>query len=773
MKTALSLALSLTILSGAAAQTPAPPAAQTSRPEDAAQDRGWPRQFETAEYEITVHQPQVDEWPDFARITFRAALSVAKKGEDQRAYGMIRVSAATRVSVADRLVLLTDRKLEQVTFPNVEAAEAERLKTAVMAAMPAANPMTISLDRVISQVDVSQIKVRQVDVNLAPPKILASDKPAVLVIFLGKARFKPVPGGSGADLMFAINTNWNLFLDPAATQYYLLDGKSWLVTGDLDQGPWAPATSLPAALSRLPVEPSWNDVWAAMPLTPATTVPIVYVSHEPAELVVTKGAPEFEPIPGTKLMLVPNTESDLFYDATEKQYYLLAAGRWFKAGALAGPWTAASASLPGDFQKIPEDANTADVLASIPGTKAANEALILASIPEKATVNRSEVKVNPTYDGEPRWKTIAPTAVQYAYKSPFDVFQVQGGYYCCYNAVWFVAPTPAGVWTVADAVPAAIYSIPPTSPMYNVTYVNIYEATPTTVVTGYTSGYSGATVAATGVVMFGLGLWVGAALDDDDCCWSYHYPPCAFSYGCGAYYHGAYGGYVAGGAVYGPYGGAGGYAAYNPATGVYSRGAYAYGPHGAAGYRAAYNPATGTAAYRAGGSNAYGSWGRGAVTNGDEWVRGGYKSNANGTVGAVQGSGGGAAVHAQSGYGNGATVAKSPDGDVYAGKDGNVYKKTSDGWEQATAQSRSAPRPAPGSTPPPAPRSTATPAAAGAAASGYRAAPQQAGNLDSESVARDRGDWSASRTQQFSGSGGGGGRYAPTGGGWARGGRRR
>jgi hypothetical protein len=31
------------------------------------QDRGWPRVFDTDEYNIIVHQPQVDEWPDFER----------------------------------------------------------------------------------------------------------------------------------------------------------------------------------------------------------------------------------------------------------------------------------------------------------------------------------------------------------------------------------------------------------------------------------------------------------------------------------------------------------------------------------------------------------------------------------------------------------------------------------------------------------------------------------------------------------------------------------
>jgi hypothetical protein len=269
----------------------AAPAAQAPRPEDEAQDRGWPRAFDTDEYNILVHQPQVDEWPNFERITFRAAISIAKKGEEDRTYGTIRISAATNISKTDRLVLISDRKVENVTFPDVPAADAERLKAAIIAISPPDKAITISLDRIIAQLDVSQVKVRQAEVNLAPPKIIASDKPAVMVIFMGKPRFKPVPG---SDLIFVINTNWDVFMDPGASRYYLLNGKSWLVTDNLEKGTWAAATTLPAALTKLPADDNWSDVRAAIPLAPAKEVPTVFVSNEPVELIVTDGTPEFQ-----------------------------------------------------------------------------------------------------------------------------------------------------------------------------------------------------------------------------------------------------------------------------------------------------------------------------------------------------------------------------------------------------------------------------------------------------------------------------------------------
>ena len=750
LKTACVLLLGSSILAAhpafqptMALQQSSPPAAPAEAPSgNEADDRGWPRLFESNGTEVLVHQPQVLDWPGFNRIQFIAAVAVGRKGSDARVVGSVRVSADTKVAKAERLVVLTNRKIEEATFPGVEAADAEQLAATIRTATQLDRPQTISLDRLIASLDPTKIPVAKTELNLNPPTILWSERPAVLVIFLGKPRFKPVPGLSGgAELLFAVNTNWDIFLDPTEQRYYLLDERSWLTTADLERGPWTPASTLPKSLSSLPADDNWSDVRAAIPGEPMTVAPTVHVAHDATEMIVTEGEPEFEPIAGSRLMRVANTESVVIYDAPERNYYFLSAGRWFvSAASLAGPWRSASESLPQAFREMPESAENAELLASVPGTAAANDAVILASIPEKATINRTEVSLTVNYDGPPNFRPISGTTVEYAHNSPFDVFLVDGKYYCCNNAVWFVAPTPNGVWTVCDSVPKAIYTIPPTSPKHNVTYVTVYESTPTTVVTGYTSGYSGETVAATGVVMFGLGLIIGAAIaDDDDCCWGYHYRSCTFSYGCGAVWSSGNGGYVCATRTYGPYGGAGRVAAYNPNTGVYSRGAYAYGPNGAAGVRSAYNPSTGVSAGRAGAVTPYGSWGRSAATNGDDWVRGGHRTTAQGTVGAVQGSQGGAAATAQGRYGNGVSVAKTKDGDYYASKNGNVYKKGGEGWEEvrnapvAGSSNRSVPETRPETRP--APR-------------------EKTPELQQQAQSRDRGERSAQRAQESSRSSG-------------------
>ena len=54
----------------------------------------------------------------------------------------------------------------------------------------------------------------------------------------------------------------------------------------------------------------------------------------------------------------------------------------------------------------------------------------------------------------------------------------------------------------ADMIPAVIYTIPPSSPLYHVRFAQIYGSTPDYVYVGYTPGYLGAYVY-DGVVVFG------------------------------------------------------------------------------------------------------------------------------------------------------------------------------------------------------------------------------------------------------------------------------
>lgn len=687
-------ALLLAIAIGGSVRAQEPP----PEPEKAAvQDPGWPRVLEKDGQKVVIYQPQVDSWEDYRKIVFRAAVGVTPKNEKETVFGVIEVHADTKVDHDTRMVLAENIERD-IRFPNLDETQAAKLTSIVNVAAPKRQAVEIALDRVLPYMEKQKAAQREVKVDMAPPAIFYSAQPAVLVLFRGAPEFKPVPN---TKLMFAINANWDILMDMADSKYYLLNKESWLSAADPLKGPWTAAAALPAEFSTLPDTEEWKDVRAMIPGKPASAVPAVFASDKPAEIILTDGEPKYSPIAGTKLMSVTNTESPLFLCNTDGNHYFLVAGRWFCAKTLQGPWAAASGSLPEEFAKIPEDHPLAYVLSSVPKTDAAEDAVLLASVPRKATVIRNEAKLEVAYEGEPKFATIKGTSVKCAVNTADDVFEVKGQYYCCKDGVWFTAMKAQGPWIVCVVVPDEIYTIPPESPKHNVTYVNIYSSTPDKVEVGYTGGYTGQYVAPGGLLVYGAGLALGYAMahemyedwDDqwDDHWQDYQYHGPSYSYGVGAVYNpyrgGYYGGYGAvarpyGGAAYayGPYRGVARTAAYNPATGTYSRGAYASRPGGSAYARAGYNPYTNTAAARAGGSNAYGSWGRSAVATEDGWARGGHTSTAAGTKGWAQTSEGGAV--AGSTVGKNKFVGKTEGGDVYAGRDGNVYKKEDGQWQK-------------------------------------------------------------------------------------------
>src|SRR5262249_43251589 len=157
------------------------------------------------------------------------------------------------------------------------------------------------------------------------------------------------------------------------------------------------------------------------------------------------------------------------------------AGRWFSSASLSGPWTfVASNALPPDFAKIPPSALAGAVLPSVAGTPQAQEAVIANTIPQTATVPlKNGPKFTPTFDGPPQYPQIPSTPLTYVATSSAPLIQVSPtSYYAVQSGVWFTATQLTGPWVVATSVPAVIYTIPPSSPLYYVTYVRIYEATP-------------------------------------------------------------------------------------------------------------------------------------------------------------------------------------------------------------------------------------------------------------------------------------------------------
>jgi len=235
----------------------------------------------------------------------------------------------------------------------------------------------------------------------------------------------------------------------------------------------------------------------------------VYMSTVPTELLLSQGPPQFTPIVDTSLLYVENSGNDIFLDNSSQMFYILVSGRWLRSKFLQnGPWSyITAADLPSDFAEIPTYSPKASVLVSISGTPQAKEALIANQIPQTAAISRSAATLHVTYYGAPDFQLIEGTHLRYAVNTTTPVIYIPGSniYYAVQDAVWFTSPNAGGPWTVATSLPPAIYTIPPSSPIHYVTYVQVYGYTPTTVYVGYTPGYYGTVVSWENVVVYGTG----------------------------------------------------------------------------------------------------------------------------------------------------------------------------------------------------------------------------------------------------------------------------
>jgi hypothetical protein len=276
------------------------------------------------------------------------------------------------------------------------------------------------------------------------------------------------------------------------------------------------------------------------------------------------------------------------------------------------------------------------------------------------TINPTEAqaKVKVEYRGEPEFKPIEGTTMSYATNTRDKVIKVGDVYYLCLQGVWFSSPNPQGPWTTATSVPQEIYTIPPKSPVYNVTYVTQTTTPQGYVQSSYTAGYLGAFVvgAATGAIIAeGSGYWYPPYIYHPPYGWPVYYPY-AVTYGYGyhygtAYYNPATGAYGWKQTVYGPYGSATRAAGYNPYTGTYDRGASVSTPYGSRTVAQAYNPYTGTYAQTRQGSSPTAQWGSSYVSRGSESATMGHYSTANGTVAGISGSQGAKAAASSTAWG--------------------------------------------------------------------------------------------------------------------------
>jgi len=481
--------------------------------------------------------------------------------------------------------------------------------------------------------------------TLAMPKVVFADRPTELIVTEGKAKLEAIPGADG--LSYVTNTESPLFL-LEQDWYYLVAGR-WFTTTHLEKGPWTYAAELPAMFEAIPDDHVRGSVRASVPGTiearMAALEALLPTRREsaldapPPVEVSYAGEPKFEPVQGTEVARAVNSGYDIIQ--YQGQYYLCYAGVWYQANSPVGPWNA-TASVPAAIYAIP---------------------------PSSPAYNVTQVKVVES----------TPTTVVYSYPPAYSssVYVVYGVPY--YGTGWYYPPYVYG---------------------------------------GYYYPYWGS---------YGHGSW---------------YNPATGGYGSRSVWYGPYGGYsyTQG---YNPTTGRYGYVetawdgdswaghgqTYNPRTGV--------GTETIRSYDADSNRAemgrtvqrgdqwiqterdtdfdsrvsnVGRQTSGGGSTNTVRSWDdgtmttSGTITTGDgrtatisgEQTRAGGSSTITGEQGSVdfdtrrndgrsvtgiEGSEGGSGVSV-SGQGPGrTTIGQSGSGDLYAGHNGSVYKKTDEGWQ--------------------------------------------------------------------------------------------
>jgi uncharacterized membrane protein YgcG len=674
-----------------------------------APDVAWPREVKAADGTvITVYQPQLERWADNA-LAGRAAVSVMRPGEKDPHYGVIELGARTQIDKSSDVVTLTNVRITRSSFPGAAAGDAEKYLAALRGSVTRES-WPVSAQALQANLAIAQARSQKgVAVNNDPPLILFRTAPSMLVLVDGEPALREVKDAPG--LQRVLNTTALIFFEKASSTYSLRALGRWWQSASLAPGDWKPGPLMLATLDkpREALEKQYDPLEGkdaeGKPAFPQGVTPQIIVSTRPTELLWSEGKPQLSPIPRTQLLYMQNSRSDIFMDLGAQQYYVLISGRWFTAKALEGPWSfVAGKSLPADFARIPPEHPMADVLVSIPGTTQAREAAIANQIPQTATVQRDVQPSAVAYDGgKPQWKPIDGTPLQYAPNTAAPVIQVDAKtYFMVQNGVWFTATAPAGPFAVAASVPAVIYSIPANSPMHYVTYVRVYSSTPTTVFVGYTPGYYGTVYSTDGVVVYGTGYYYPAYIG----AYWYPYPP---SYGFGwGFTVGMFWGFAIAGGWHNPccWGGGGGVYINHHRTNINI-------------------------------DNSYNRWG-------------GKSSSATGPRGNTVKS---------SQVGNTTFAKGSGSNNVYAGRDGQVYRKNEGGdWQKYGGKGEGwsdMERPGGGDRP-----------------GGDRPRPEQRPSaetrqsLDRQHQSRQAG---ADRAAQFRSSGGGGGFR---GGGGGRGGRR-
>jgi hypothetical protein len=454
-----------------------------------AQQDGWPRTLPLEHGEVTIYSLQVHEMSEDI-IHYRAALAYRSSPDAEPIFGAGWFESRAEVDQVSKIVHPQGLNVTETRFPDGTFDVQPGLSKALAEQSNGWN-LDFSLDELQTAIETAEAEADSIESqNTSPPRIIYRDHPALLVSIDGEPVLREI---ENSPYEAVINTPYPLITD--GKNYYLNAAKDvWYRAGKVT-GPYHFDSNPPVDIAAMVNhDVSDTDDGSTPVKITAANAPEIVVSTEAAELVVTEGPAAFVPLVDD-LLVLQNSDDDVFMHVSTQQFYIVLAGRWYHAKTLNGPWTYQAADeLPQVFARIPEDSNQADSRVYVAGTEEANEAVLDAYVPQTAAVARGEVDIDVVYDGEPNFEAVDGADLEYADNTGSTVLHSNRLYYLVENGVWYVSTQANGPWQVSEYRPQQVDRILPSSPVYNVKYVYVYDSTPEVVYVGYTPGYNGSYV---------------------------------------------------------------------------------------------------------------------------------------------------------------------------------------------------------------------------------------------------------------------------------------
>jgi hypothetical protein len=197
--------------------------------------------------------------------------------------------------------------------------------------------------------------------DLAVPAVLYRNEPAELLVINGEPELEAIDGGSGDSPGFYYVSNTELPLLKLDDRWFFLAAGRWFASSELDNAAeWEYQAELPAEFAAIPSGHELGWLRASIPGTPEARMEALeailpqsqqaLLGSGPGIEVVYDGEPIFQPISGTTVARAANSPNEVLLVAGV--YYLCYEGAWYSATQPVGPW-AATADVPPAIYDIP------------------------------------------------------------------------------------------------------------------------------------------------------------------------------------------------------------------------------------------------------------------------------------------------------------------------------------------------------------------------------------------------------------------------------------